>query len=141
MLLHIPNENPIFIDNIHAQDDESEGRGDEEDLLRKSNDSDSFPSYHLDPGIDPEGKDIWKLSVCIVFDDNLMPSSLDIARSEHNRRHIEDQFFGWLGYVKTLPRNTVYWRLQMNHIVINHTGFYTFNFSRNLYPSKDFPIR
>jgi hypothetical protein len=124
MFLHIPGNHPIFVENAYIVEAKE-----------------SFHPFSPDPGTDPQGQTTWKMSVYIIFSDNLIPKIYDIEKIDYDRNYITDQFFGWLAYVQTISREFEYWRLQINNIVINHTGFRTFDFSRNLYPIGDLPIR
>lgn len=124
MFLHIPNENPIFIDSIYVQ-----------------HARDTFPSYNLEPGITPDNQYVWSINVHIVYSDTITPGSLSVEYSDSNSDYVEDQFFGWLAYVRQTNRPMQYWRLQMNHIVINHTGFLTLEYSKGLYATQEFPLR
>jgi len=124
MFLRIPGDHPIFVENAYVIEAKE-----------------SLQSFDPDPGTNPQGQLVWKISVYIIFSDNLLPKIYDIEKVDYDRNYIVDQFFGWLAYVQTISREFEYWRLQINNVVINHTGFCTFNFARNLYPIQDSPIR
>jgi hypothetical protein len=124
MFLHIPGDHPIFV----------------EDTCIECAKYLIYP-FNPDPGTNPQGQKIWKMSIFIIFSDNLLPKVYNINKVDYDQEYIINQFFGWLGYVKNISRSIEYWRIQINNVVINHTGFITNDFARNLYPYREMLLR
>ena len=108
MFIFIPNEYPIFIENIDVSNVQKE-----------------FPHFELDPGITETGMKYYKLDVNILFVDDLYPKNILFERRDPNEKTITEQFFGWLTYLRTTLREFDHWNLQLNNVFITNTGYIT----------------